>query len=195
MKRTLVSRVYINAFYFPRTNSKDDMIGYVKMKVGNYTAPGSGKTKDHPDFPYIIVPSSKKSKEIKLDLEGALGMRKLRGSLEEERTQWDIFEINPKKDRRKREVILSKLESYIVVVSQNLRSLYHKREVQRLGFLKQFPEELREGVDYRQVYGTIDNSKLGFTINEGEMEIPVEKEEESSLTQKLVPRPAGQWER
>ena len=65
--------------------------------------------------------------------------------------------------------IISKLDSGLPEIMQHTRPLKNRKRAQCLSFLGQFPKPLREGIDERAMYGTIDGRKIEYFIHEHEL--------------------------
>lgn len=173
---TLISKVFVNALYYPEPDQSDKemMRGYVKATVNNrIVTEHRAKWVPNPYYPLFFVPF------IIRDLEYFLKIHEACTAQDVTPPYWNVLKIKwelkpitpPAREQPRLETILSKLQSHLPEIVQQAKPLKGRKQLQRRRFLGQFPLPLREGIDEKVMYGTISPKYTPIEYNIYEQEL------------------------
>ncbi len=170
----LISKVLVNAFYYPQPEQDlpKRMEGYLKATVSNKTETEHGrKWASNPYFPVFFVPFTINGAKYILNCARACTALDVPPSGQNiSQIRWEMVPLKPpERERPRLEAIISKLDSGLPEIMRHTRPLKNRKRAQRLSFLGQFPKPLREGIDERAMYGTINKRKIEYFIHEHEL--------------------------
>lgn len=211
------SEIRINAFYCISGNIYLPFVsrrkcckynGCLKLRVKNAVPESNGKFVEHPYYPLIYVPLRvAEGKAPVMDTGKAMLGKAFNPKGYGERNVW---ELNPLKksprasENRKLEVIYEKAEEKLEKLIKRCTPFPAEQISKYRGFMSQFPTMLWEGyISQENVYGSTDNSvrlsvhgaDLEDRVTGDEDKVSRESSERKILAPRLIPRPAGQWER
>lgn len=166
---SLDSRVTCNLFYYKELAYLPEtvFIGYLKAAVVSIAERGSGKKpRAHPYFPCFFVPFMFKESDYIFADHFAFEAKDVSTEEVDVRSkQWEFSYLHPpQRERDRLQVIQQKLYQGIEKFVKVAKPLTGKKLVSRTRFLGQFPRPLREGIEERVMYGTIDQRELAIPI-------------------------------
>lgn len=188
MERKRAHLAYVNAFYYPSAvKDVPPYQGYIRIKVSNYIRSEAAPIRTtphglfHPIYFRFSLPRNSPS-SFSLD-ERPLVAENIAPPYSE-RKEWKISELTkPSKmtDRELLEILVRRINSspsFLLASCKNYR-IYNPR--QRRSFLNHFAMPIREGLEEKTWYGTIEDNPILITVRESDFRSYHEERQPSGL--------------
>ncbi|MDO8656179.1 MAG: hypothetical protein Q7K45_02995 [Nanoarchaeota archaeon] len=171
---TAISKIFVNAFYYPVQDQPAVMNGYIKTTLNNkIKTEYRRKWAPHPYCPVFFVPFVMKSQDYFLKSDEACTAHDVTPTYQTiAKIKWEMKPLNlPGREQQRLDLVMAKLDLHLQEIVEQAKPLKGRKQVQRRRFVGQFPHPLREGIDEKVMYGTIGtkDTSIEYTIYEPEL--------------------------